>query len=94
MYSESIREFFDRNLPALTVVAAHNDYEDGPRGTAAFLLWPTVLECEAVEGAAPQDVVTAVREIRQELWGRRILAVAACDFEDELPDPPTTLVTV
>ncbi|MFD3328664.1 hypothetical protein [Streptomyces sp. NPDC058701] len=77
--------------PALSVVAAHNDYEDGPPAAAEFLQWPTVLECEAVPGASAREIVSAVRDVLQGMWSRSIRAVAVCDFEDELPDPPEDL---
>jgi uncharacterized protein (DUF2267 family) len=42
------------------------------------------VECEAPEGA-PADVVEAVTAVLEALWRDRFKAVAACDFEDELP---------
>ncbi|MBY8882712.1 hypothetical protein [Actinacidiphila acidipaludis] len=49
-----------------------------------FLEWPTVLECEALAGS-PADVVAAVADVFEALWRGGFKAVAACDFEDELP---------
>ncbi|MFE6844632.1 hypothetical protein [Streptomyces sp. NPDC057686] len=88
-YGSQPPEFFPRSGSVLSVVVAHNDYQDGPPAAVDFLRWPTVLECEAVPPASPQEVVTAVSGILQELWSRRIGAVAVCDFEEELPVPPS-----
>ncbi|MFE5263123.1 hypothetical protein [Streptomyces coelicoflavus] len=49
-----------------------------------FLQWPTVLECEAPAGT-PAEVVQAVTSVLEALWHGGFKAVAACDFEDELP---------
>ncbi|XQE81766.1 hypothetical protein ACN24L_26355 [Streptomyces microflavus] len=88
---ESIEEILGPPRHAVTIEPAHNDYEDGPAGAAAFLGWPIVLECEASAETTPHDVVTAICNTLQTLWERGIPAIAACDFEDELPDPPVGL---
>ncbi|MEV6809775.1 hypothetical protein [Streptomyces sp. NPDC051132] len=75
---------------ALTVgpVRVHgepNDYATGRRAHPFdFLEWPTVLECQASAGA-PAEAVQAVTAILEALWRSGFKAVAACDFEDELP---------
>jgi hypothetical protein len=62
-----------------------NDYATGRRAHPSdFLQWPTVLECEAADGA-PAEVVQAVTAVLGALWHGGFKAVAACDFEDELP---------
>ena len=62
-----------------------NDYATGRRARPFdFLQWPTVLECEAPAGA-PDEVVQAVTTVLEALWDGGFKAVAACDFEDELP---------
>ncbi|MEU9757579.1 hypothetical protein AB0D90_31380 [Streptomyces althioticus] len=62
-----------------------NDYATGRRAHPSdFLQWPTVLECEAADGA-PAEVVQAVTALLEALWRGGFKAVAACDFEDELP---------
>lgn len=62
-----------------------NDYATGRRAHPFdFLQWPTVLECEAPAGA-PAEVVQAVTTVLEALWRGGFKAVAACDFEDELP---------
>ncbi|WP_351234283.1 hypothetical protein [Streptomyces sp. NPDC002133] len=68
------------------VVGAHNDYVTGRKTHRFdFLEWPTVLECEAPTGAQPGAVVAAVTTVLECLWSVGCKAVAACDFEDELP---------
>ncbi|MER6327698.1 hypothetical protein [Streptomyces coelicoflavus] len=63
-----------------------NDYVTGWRAHPFdFLEWPTVLECEAVAGAPAEEVVQAVTAVLEALWRGGFKAVAACDFEDELP---------
>ncbi|THA65760.1 hypothetical protein E6R60_33025 [Streptomyces sp. A0642] len=63
-----------------------NDYAAGRRAHPFdFLEWPTVLECEAAGGAPAGEVVQAVTAVLEALWRGGFKAVAACDFEDELP---------
>lgn len=50
-----------------------------------FVQWPVVVELEAQEPADAAVVVTAVSRILTVFWGTGSPAVAACDFEDELP---------
>ncbi|MFJ3658787.1 hypothetical protein ACIPPR_36470 [Streptomyces nigra] len=70
----------------LRVEGEPNDYATGRRAHPSdFLQWPTVLECEAVEGAPAEEVVQAVAAVLEALWRGGFKAVAACDFEDELP---------
>ncbi|WP_157850858.1 hypothetical protein [Streptomyces exfoliatus] len=70
----------------LLVSGAFNDYSTGRKvHPFEFLEWPTVLECEADTGAEPSAVVAAVTTLLETLWGGGWKALAACDFEDELP---------
>ncbi len=70
----------------LRVSGAGNDYFTGRKAHPfEFLEWLTVLECEAPAGVEPGVVVGAVTEVLETLWGGGWKAVAACDFEDELP---------
>ncbi|MFD5670461.1 hypothetical protein ACFWIK_36890 [Streptomyces anthocyanicus] len=63
-----------------------NDYATGRRAHPFdFLQWPTVLECEASEGAPAEEVVQAVTAVLEALWRGGFKAVATCDFEHELP---------
>ncbi|MBQ0891349.1 hypothetical protein KBZ94_41705 [Streptomyces sp. RM72] len=67
------------------VTGEPNDYATGRRAHPFdFLEWPTVLECEASEGTRA-EVVQAVTAVLEALWHGGFKAVAACDFEDELP---------
>lgn len=67
------------------VEGEHNDYATGRHAHSSdFLQWPTVLECEAPAGT-PDEVVQAVTAVLEALWHGGFKAVAACDFEDELP---------
>ncbi|MEV5816662.1 hypothetical protein [Streptomyces mutabilis] len=70
----------------LCVEGEHNDYATGQRANPFdFLQWPTVLECEARAGTPAEEVVQAVAAVLEALWRGGFKAVAACDFEDELP---------
>jgi hypothetical protein len=70
----------------LRVEGAYNDYATGRHAHPFdFLEWPTVLECEAPAGTPAEEVVQAVAAVLEALWGGGFKAVAACDFEDELP---------
>jgi len=69
------------------IYVAHNDYATG-RSPYGFVQWSTVLECESIPGATPEGVVSAIGAILAGIWSSGTRAVAACDFEDELPTPP------
>ncbi|WP_212728970.1 hypothetical protein [Streptomyces sp. V17-9] len=67
------------------VEGEHNGYATGRHAHSSdFLQWPTVLECEAHAGT-PDEVVQAITAVLEALWRGGFKAVAACDFEDELP---------
>ncbi|MFD6762108.1 hypothetical protein [Streptomyces roseolus] len=67
------------------VSGEHNDYATGRHAHPSdFLQWPTVLECEAQAGT-PAETVQAVTTVLEALWHDGFKAVAACDFENELP---------
>ncbi|MEU9918931.1 hypothetical protein [Streptomyces sp. NPDC051001] len=51
---------------------------------ADFIGWPFTIEAEADD---PDPIlVAAVSRVLTAVWKRGLDAVAACDFEDELPD--------
>jgi hypothetical protein len=50
-----------------------------------FVYWPVLVEIDAVEGVTGGAVVEAVSRILDAIWDAGHRAVAACDFEDELP---------
>ncbi|MER7221529.1 1,4-dihydroxy-6-naphthoate synthase [Streptomyces eurythermus] len=69
----------------LRVEGEPNDYATGRHAHPSdFLEWPTVLECEAHVGT-PAEVVRAVTVVLEALWHGGFKAIAACDFEEELP---------
>ncbi|MFF9627246.1 hypothetical protein [Streptomyces griseosporeus] len=73
-------------LGPVRVSGEPNDYATGRRAHPFdFLEWPTVLECEAADGAPAEEVVQAVTAVLEALWRGGFKAVAACDFEDKLP---------
>ncbi|MEY9873273.1 hypothetical protein ABH931_002755 [Streptacidiphilus sp. MAP12-33] len=49
-----------------------------------FIGWPLTIEAEADEDGL--SLVEPVSRVLTAVWGRGYDAVAACDFEDELPD--------
>ncbi|MCX4740792.1 hypothetical protein [Streptomyces antibioticus] len=49
-----------------------------------FIGWPFTIEAEA-DHPGPV-LVEAVSDVLTAVWNRGLDAVAACDFEDELPD--------
>ncbi|MFD9247366.1 hypothetical protein ACFV0D_36690, partial [Streptomyces sp. NPDC059556] len=68
------------------VYGAPNDYSTGRHAHPCdFLQWPTVLECQAPAESEPGAVAAAVTIVLKTLWCGGWKAVAACDFEDELP---------
>ncbi|MCZ4510039.1 hypothetical protein O3Q52_17910 [Streptomyces sp. ActVer] len=67
------------------VYGAHNDYETGGAQTD-FTQWATVLECEPLDGVLRNEVVAVIGEILQSIWSSGHRAVAACRFEDQLPE--------
>ncbi|MEU9957339.1 hypothetical protein [Streptomyces sp. NPDC050982] len=67
------------------VYGAHNDYEMmGAQND--FTQWATVLECEPFGGSLRNEVVAAIAEMLQAIWMSGHRAVAACRFEDQLPE--------
>ncbi|MFJ4090985.1 hypothetical protein ACIPYS_05325 [Kitasatospora sp. NPDC089913] len=57
---------------------------DGVPGAADFLRWPALVEVEPLD-APPSATVGLVARILTGLHDAGHLAVAACDYEDELP---------
>lgn len=63
-----------------------NGYASGePRFGADFLEWPLTVELSSAEAVAHDTVFDVVKRVLVALWDADIRAVAACDFEDELP---------
>ncbi|MET8703305.1 hypothetical protein ACFVUH_30445 [Kitasatospora sp. NPDC058032] len=70
-------------LPDAVVEVRRN--EDAAPGAEEFLWWPVTVEIDLPPGPAPGGVVELVARILRALDGAGRPAVAACDFEDELP---------
>ncbi|MFI8186144.1 hypothetical protein ACIF70_37390 [Actinacidiphila glaucinigra] len=51
-----------------------------------FIGWPFTIEAEADDSDPDPVLVEAVSRMLKAIWHRGLDAVAACDFEDELPD--------
>lgn len=50
-----------------------------------FVRWPILVELDEEDRSGRREIVAAVDRILQALWHADHPAVAACDFEDELP---------
>ena len=50
-----------------------------------FVYYRLYLDIDPVSGTARDKYVNEVADLLQWLWGQAFPAVAACDFEDELP---------
>jgi hypothetical protein len=64
-----------------------NDDADCTRATGAdgFLHFPYLIETEPEEGIDRDEFVRLIGSLLESLWSSRYGAVAACDFEGELP---------
>jgi hypothetical protein len=51
----------------------------------AFLFWKYYIDIEPKEGTVRAKYVSTVAQLLLELWAKKVNAVAACSFEDELP---------
>jgi hypothetical protein len=51
----------------------------------AFVYFPYFLDIEASPGQTRENQIALVAKLLEHLWAERFPAVAACDFEDELP---------
>jgi hypothetical protein len=50
-----------------------------------FIGWPTIVEVEAEPEATDRSIVALTSRIVESLWASGWAAVAACDYEAELP---------
>lgn len=71
------------SLPGLVLDVLPNPDTDPTSGD--FLRWPTQVELETTDSAAHQTLVETTRRIITTAWNTDTPAVAACDFEDQLP---------
>ncbi|MFD6155198.1 hypothetical protein ACFWF7_16040 [Nocardia sp. NPDC060256] len=70
-------------LPTATVDVLKNP--DAKGDSDDFLFWPSMVEIEARDPIDPQEILTTARRTLVALWEAGFPAVAASDFEDELP---------
>lgn len=68
-------------------VEVRRNPDAGREGAASedFVLWPVQVEIEPLAPAGETGMVETVTRILAVLWEAKAEAVAACDFEDELP---------
>ena len=50
-----------------------------------FLFYPYFMDIEGVPNVTKLVFTKAIGEVLEALWAKNIKAVAACDFEEELP---------
>jgi hypothetical protein len=85
----TLTELFERRFQGNTasLLAAEVEVLPNPDARAAnsFLGWPTLLEIEANDDTDRASVVAITSEVLKAMWDAGIPAVAACDYEDELP---------
>jgi hypothetical protein len=66
-------------------VRRNTDATEGVDSSDDFVYWPVLVEVDAEESVADRAVVETTSRILNTLWDAGHRAVAACDFEDELP---------
>jgi hypothetical protein len=76
------RERYTLDLPEAIVDIRKNRDADM---TDDFIGWPVTVEVDAHPDAANATVVSLTSRIVTALWEAGTAAVAACDYEDELP---------
>ncbi|GAA2449654.1 hypothetical protein GCM10010405_36390 [Streptomyces macrosporus] len=66
-------------------VRRNPDHQESTEFPDDFVLWPVQVEIEPVAPHGEDSMVETVTRILEALWEAKAQAVAACDFEDELP---------
>lgn len=66
-------------------VSENEEFDPGARGSDRFLYSRFLLDVEATPTASKQHFVESVSRLLRSLWDLNVSAVAACDFESELP---------
>ena len=66
---------------------ARNDEDDVLRAREpdGFVFYPHYLDVTAVPGQTPSAQITLVATLLEAFWAAKLDAVAACDFEEDLP---------
>jgi hypothetical protein len=69
------------------IYVAHNDDDDALRAREpdGFVFYPHYLDVTAVPGQTPSAQITLVATLLEAFWAAKLDAVAACEFEEELP---------
>jgi hypothetical protein len=71
-------------LPGIVLDVRANPDVDPAAGTD-FVRWPVIVEVEPEDSDTGGMMTQTVSRILTDLWNAEIPAVAACDFEHELP---------
>lgn len=67
-------------------VSKNEDFSDSRRHTQdGFLFYKYYLDIEPKAGVKDNEFISSIANLLEELWKEDIKAVAACDFEDLLP---------
>jgi hypothetical protein len=76
--------------PTVEIAIKRNGYVDGPPPApgSEFLAYRHYAEVERTQHVSRDAYVASIGRLLEDLWHRGIPAVAACDFEDELPAYP------
>lgn len=83
---EGTFEMHTMTVGSLDVEVRRNpDLQESAESPDDFVLWPVQVEIEPVTPRGEDSMVETVTRILEALWGAKAQAVAACDFEDELP---------
>jgi hypothetical protein len=61
------------------------DAELSRTGADRWLYFRYTLEADPSDGVLPKDYVAAIGALLNSLWSSRMDAIAACDFEEQLP---------
>ena len=69
------------------IIEVHNnpDRKEAPRGDENFLHWPVLVEIDAEGTSDEQTLIEECSKLLKRLWSSGIDSVAACDFEESLP---------
>ena len=66
-------------------VSENEEFDSSARGSDCFLYSRFLLDVEAAPTASRPQFVESVARLLHSFWELDVSAVAACDFEDELP---------
>ncbi|MFJ8864039.1 hypothetical protein ACIRD8_37300 [Streptomyces sp. NPDC102451] len=69
----------------LSVDVRDNEDADLKVANSDFIAWPTTVELELHDDVEAAVILTKASKVLAAIWGADEKAVAACEFEDELP---------